>query len=245
MLRRHHHSQGVEVGRQQSRADRAGEEQVGGTEGEPAAVAAGVDPLGDELDPGDELGDAPRPDGRGGVVADVPGDDRGVVREGVEQRLEPHHRRLLHQRVGVGVARPPGLDVAVTDDPNPGPRGGAVDHVAGEQHAVAVRLDEEHRDHPEGELAGGIEQGLELGEAVAADAPVRGHEGVPAEVDADHREAGGAHLGEVDRNPRLGERLPQIRAGGRRPVGDAPEQGIAGGRATPSRTADRARSVRW
>ena len=72
--------------------------------------------------PAGHVGDARRADRARRVMAELPGRDRRVTREAGEQRVEPAHLHLEHERVGVDVARAAIDHARVGDTAHPAPR---------------------------------------------------------------------------------------------------------------------------
>ena len=98
--------------------------------------------------PGGEIGEPPRPDDPGGVVTEVPGDHGRVVGEGRRHGSRPAVGRLQHQRVGPGVAGPPGsTSPSLSTGRRVGPPcGSPPDGAAARSHREPGQ---EHRDDPQ------------------------------------------------------------------------------------------------
>ncbi len=188
-LRSQRETQLVDVLHDRTEANAAPAHDVALSEREPAALVLGAHTAAEKLGPRAEVGDARRSDRGRRVVAELPRRHRGVAGERAEERVDPAHLRLQHQRVGVDVAWATLDGAPLGDAAHPAAGTAPVDRVGREHHAVADGLGEQGEHHAQPELAGDGEQRLELAHAPRVGSAIRGHEGIPRECDADGRDA--------------------------------------------------------
>ena len=217
----HREIHAVEMGGDRPQPHPSAGQEVVGAEGEVNTVALLAQGSPGQPHPGRQVGDPPGPDHRGGIVAEVPGLDRRVIGEARCHGARPPIGELEHQRVGPDLAGGAGLEQPLAHHPHPAPAAAPQHGPAGQHHAVAVSLDEEHRDHPDPMGEGGAEQALELGEAPGFD-PVRvGHEGIPRQPDPDLTDPRAGDRGKIRFHLHAIERMPEEGAAGAGLVVDA------------------------
>ena len=147
-----------------------------------------------------------------------------MVGEARRHRPRPAVGELQHERVRPGVTRASGFRHPLAEHADPAPTGVPHHRPGGQEDAVAVSLDEEHRDDPHAVGTGDAEQGVELAHPPGVDPAGIGHEAVPGQPDTDLPKPRSRDRGQVGAHRRGVERLPEKGPGGGRLVVEADGQ---------------------